>query len=253
MECGQSHPHGAEPGDVASCATPFIPLTNRDAVPSNVIDDCPIVGHAFVLARGVLVRRGLESLLRERGYVTGSGSGREEYQRFCASLGTRLDLLICDAAMAKSATVQQDSLCRPRRIIVVSSRHAPVDVLQWAPSNLCAWLRLHSDEAQVGRLLDSLHDCDTPREGRSLRCSTCPLPGTLRPTALPLSVRERAVFELIGRGLGPSEIGETLGVKVKTVESYRERIKQKLGVSSAAELIAVAIAWRNGSYPADAG
>ena len=40
------------------------------------------------------MRRGLESLLRERGYVTGSGSGREEYQRFCASLGKRLDLLI---------------------------------------------------------------------------------------------------------------------------------------------------------------
>ena len=58
-----------------------------------------------------------------------------------------------------------------------------------------------------------------------------------------LSNRELEVFRLIGEGLGVKEIAERLFLSVKTVETYRERIKEKLGIETAAELTQFAIQW----------
>ncbi len=58
-----------------------------------------------------------------------------------------------------------------------------------------------------------------------------------------LSDRELEVFELTGRGQGTREISERLHLSVKTVESYRARIKNKLNLASAAELMQHAVQW----------
>jgi len=58
-----------------------------------------------------------------------------------------------------------------------------------------------------------------------------------------LSDRELEVFELTGRGLGTRDIAERLHLSVKTVESYRARIKNKLALSTAPELIQHAVQW----------
>ncbi|WP_457653982.1 response regulator [Rhodocaloribacter sp.] len=58
-----------------------------------------------------------------------------------------------------------------------------------------------------------------------------------------LSDRELEVFELTGRGLGTREIAERLHLSIKTVESYRARIKNKLNLSNAAELMQHAVQW----------
>jgi DNA-binding CsgD family transcriptional regulator len=41
--------------------------------------------------------------------------------------------------------------------------------------------------------------------------------------------------------VGPSEIAEKLGLSVKTVETHRERIKEKLNLASGSELIRYAM------------
>ncbi len=58
-----------------------------------------------------------------------------------------------------------------------------------------------------------------------------------------LSDRELEVFELTGRGLGTREIAERLHLSIKTVESYRARIKNKLNLSNASELMQHAVQW----------
>jgi DNA-binding NarL/FixJ family response regulator len=58
-----------------------------------------------------------------------------------------------------------------------------------------------------------------------------------------LSDRELTVFRLIGDGHATHEIAEALGVSPKTVETYRERIKGKLGLASGSELVQRAVAW----------
>ena len=56
-----------------------------------------------------------------------------------------------------------------------------------------------------------------------------------------ISDRELQVFELIGTGHGSSTIAARLGVTVKTIESYCDRLKNKLCVPNAAELRQAAI------------
>jgi DNA-binding NarL/FixJ family response regulator len=56
-----------------------------------------------------------------------------------------------------------------------------------------------------------------------------------------LSDREVEVFRLIGNGLGTRQIAEMLHLSVKTVESHRAGIKQKLGLRSGIELVRQAV------------
>lgn len=58
-----------------------------------------------------------------------------------------------------------------------------------------------------------------------------------------LSDRELEVFELTGKGLSTKEIGQKLHISVKTVESHRANIKDKLQVDTANELMRHAVKW----------
>lgn len=58
-----------------------------------------------------------------------------------------------------------------------------------------------------------------------------------------LSDREIEVFQLVGRGLNSRAIAVRLNLGATTVDSYRARIKEKLGVKNAAELYQHAAQW----------
>jgi DNA-binding NarL/FixJ family response regulator len=58
-----------------------------------------------------------------------------------------------------------------------------------------------------------------------------------------LTDRELEVFELVGRGKTTSQISSDLNLTSKTVETYRGRIKVKLGLSNATELHQAALQW----------
>jgi len=58
-----------------------------------------------------------------------------------------------------------------------------------------------------------------------------------------LTDRELAVFELIGAGQTTREIGSRLRVGLTTVDTYRARIKEKLGLENAARLQCEATRW----------
>jgi DNA-binding NarL/FixJ family response regulator len=52
-----------------------------------------------------------------------------------------------------------------------------------------------------------------------------------------LSDREMHVFHLLGSGLGPNKIAHAMNLSVKTIETYRENIKHKLGLDSGKALV----------------
>src|ERR1700759_3493734 len=58
-----------------------------------------------------------------------------------------------------------------------------------------------------------------------------------------LTHRERDVFELIGQGLSTSAIATCLCLAPSTIETYRERMKTKLNLSTGLELNRFAILW----------
>ncbi len=61
-----------------------------------------------------------------------------------------------------------------------------------------------------------------------------------------LSNRELQVFNLIGQGLSTREIADKLNLSVKTIESHRLTIKDKLNIDSAMQLVRYAVRWTEG-------
>lgn len=58
-----------------------------------------------------------------------------------------------------------------------------------------------------------------------------------------LSDRELEVFRMIGQGLSTRDIAAQLHLSVKTIETYRAHIKDKLHIANAIELVRQAVQW----------
>jgi DNA-binding NarL/FixJ family response regulator len=58
-----------------------------------------------------------------------------------------------------------------------------------------------------------------------------------------LSNRELETFELLGQGLTTNQIAARLHLSAYTIDTYRRRIRQKLALQNAAELVNAAAQW----------
>lgn len=159
-----------------------------------------------------------------------------------ALLRQRPDLLVMDSPMA--AHVGAIPGIPDLRMLLLSKRAHPGAL----PSGVfvCGCIGTDDDLEKISNTLDIASRCTGPGAGRDV-CSQCPLTAAFTPVQrLPLSLRERQVFSLLGEGRGTSEIAATLSRSVKTIEAHRENIKRKLRLSNAFELIDAARRWRCG-------
>jgi DNA-binding NarL/FixJ family response regulator len=66
-----------------------------------------------------------------------------------------------------------------------------------------------------------------------------------------LTNRELEIFRLIGMGVRTADIAKKLNISTKTIETHRARIKAKLGIETASELVIQASSWvRDGQLKA---
>jgi DNA-binding NarL/FixJ family response regulator len=79
------------------------------------------------------------------------------------------------------------------------------------------------------------------RAGAESRPQAAAMPGA-PPDALPLTRRETEVLRLIAQGMTNREIGETLFISVRTVNTHRTNLMQKLDLHDTAGLVRCAIA-----------
>lgn len=88
--------------------------------------------------------------------------------------------------------------------------------------------KIHVSATIMERLLDRLH----------LRSDV-----STTPSVDLLTDRELEVFRLIGAGLSTREIAERMRLGIKTIGTYRDRVKQKLDIKTAVALIRRAVLW----------
>lgn len=58
-----------------------------------------------------------------------------------------------------------------------------------------------------------------------------------------LSDRELEVLQLLGRGMGTREVADALHLSMKTIETHRSHIKEKLGFTDSSKMIRFATDW----------
>lgn len=72
---------------------------------------------------------------------------------------------------------------------------------------------------------------------------------SLRSPVETLSDRELEVFQLLGQGIETRRVAQRLNVSIKTVQAYCARIKEKLQLANASELLREAVRWNDSQVP----
>lgn len=170
-----------------------------------------------------------------------------------------LDELQPDVAIVDIQLKHSDGLELVRRIKALDDR---VGILVWSvyPDKIYAERALNAGalgyinkEHTTGRIVEAIRHI---REGRiylseemSQHLLSSAIGGnrTLRQSPIEgLSDRELEVFRHIGQGRTTSEIAKLLHISPHTVDTHRQRIKEKLNLGSAGELAQSAIRWTLG-------
>jgi len=173
-----------------------------------------------------LVREGLARLLVEAGIeVVAAAQDGEEGARLARQ--HEPDLVLWDLAMPGGGVA---GLARLRqavpecRVLVITALDDPWLTAEVACAGADGFLAKGSSPPE---LVAAVRDCVRGR--------------TWLPSSPDLSPREEEVFALLAEGFPNREVARRLGISVKTVESHLERLKQKLGCGSTAELRARAL------------
>lgn len=197
-----------------------------------------------------VVRLGLRTLLEaDRDIdVIGEASDGQEAIEQCERLSP--DVIIMDLMMAgmDGLTATRELVARrPGVRILTLTMHAEDDYL--IPLLEAGAAGYIMKDAASSDLLEAVR---TVAAGRTfVRQSAAQLLATgwarratqsqQRATYETLSRRERDVFQLLAHGYAASQVAERLSISVKTVDTYRRRVNEKLGLSERAEYIRLAL------------
>lgn len=169
---------------------------------------------------------------------------------------------LCAAEATAERTAAATDRLRPTLLVLATEfrstlkriRHQPRVLLlsphayageEDSPTHTCAFSSETDPFDKLTETLRRIADCGQPRIGSGF-CAACTLKASFQPPDLPLSPREREVFERIAAGRPTGQIAAQLGISVKTVESHRDNIKNKLGLSNGTALTEAALLWRRG-------
>ncbi len=202
----------------------------------------------FLADDHTIVRDGLRYLLeaQENIRVVGEAADGREAVRKVKTL--QPDIVIMDIFMAELNGIEAAAqICRERpstRVIMLSMQSSSESILRALKAGASGYLLKES----AGReLVNAIHDVHAGRRYLSSKVSDQVIGAYLNKTEeirdplAALSRREREVLQLVVEGKTSAEIADTLFLSVKTVETYRSRLMQKLGIRDIPALIKFAI------------
>jgi DNA-binding NarL/FixJ family response regulator len=205
-----------------------------------------------------LVRAGLRALLRDIAGVTivaEADNGRDAV-RLASELTP--DLAIMDISMKElngiEAAAQMKAQSPATRVLILSMHTTEEFVRRALKAGAAGYLVKDSAPLELTMAIEAVMRGETylsPRVSKSL------LSGLVDGRAAPggssldgLTPRQREVLQLVAEGRSTKEIAFALEVSVKTVETHRAALMERLGIRDTASLVVYAV--RNGLVSAEA-
>lgn len=205
----------------------------------------------FIVDDHPLVREWLAALLRQQPHLTLCGEAETSGAALMAMLSDPPDVAIVDLSLKNSSgldLIKELTEHLPGTQAIVLSMH---DEDFYAERALRAGARGYvTKQEATDRILEAIRTVQAGRlfasppllarlNAKMLGRNPPPPAGSVET----LSDRELDVFRRLGHGQTTRQISSALGLSIKTVQVYCARIKEKLTLTSAAELVREAVRW----------
>jgi two-component system response regulator NreC len=205
-------------------------------------DATPALIRVVIADDHAVVRRGLRTVLAQHGDVEVVAEAADlDSARRCV-LGHRPDVLVLDLNMPEGSTLGAIPELRARspqtQIVVLTMQDEPAYARQAIKAGALAYVLKEAAETELVEAVRRAAHGDSylnPRLGA--RVAAEPPPGP--PGGL--SARELEVVRWVALGYTNSEIADALFLSVRTVETHRAHIQQKLRLGSRAALVRFAL------------
>ena len=215
--------------------------TDTDKAKIVIVDDHPIV------------RQGLKELINHENDLTVCGQAGDAHQAIKIIKSLSPDMVIVDITLKEKngmELIKDIKVQYPNLPVLALSMHDETlyaerairagargyIMKQQATEKVVAAIRkvlkgeVYISERMVAKVMGKLAGVKTETSVSPLDC---------------LSDRELEVFLMIGKGHGTRQIARKLHLSIKTIETYRSHIKEKLNFGDSTELLQYAIQWVN--------
>ena len=213
------------------------------------MSDCSIL----LVAHEPLMRLGLRHFLIHEMSLrrcTEAATAHEALDAQAAHHPALVVLASCGASGEAARLIRDLRRCRAdQRVLVVGRAAEPDHVRRVLQAGALGYVTSLDDLAELriavaSVMSGSLHVSKSSAAGVMTEWRGGPNAARQEGTELSLgtlSDRELEVFRLVGRGLGCKEIAAALHISVKTVETHKMRMKEKLGLTTASQLLRLAM------------
>lgn len=191
-----------------------------------------------------LFRLGVETLLSREADLEVVGTAASVAEAVALAEQHQPDVVVCDVLLPEEsgiALARRLLSQRPTRILGLSVLDEPIRIAEMMRAGATGFaLKVQTIE----EIVDAIRDAAAGR--RYLAPSIRDQVEQLTSNTLPLerlTNREREVFGFLVNGESNAEIGERLGIAVRTVDTHRQRVLKKLDAHSIADLVRLAARW----------
>lgn len=199
-----------------------------------------------------IVREGLTEMINHEDDLAVCGTAEEMNQSLDQIEKLRPDLVVLDISLRGSNGIEvlkNIKVRYPKLLVLVLSMH---DETLYALRALRAGaagyiMKQEPAERVLSSIRQVLNGEISLSENMEKKMMKQLIGGRAARTGSPLedlSDRELEVFRLIGKGYSTRQIAEELHLSIKTIESHRAHIKEKLNLKNAMELVQHAIQWQ---------
>ncbi len=242
--------------------TGVVPVESPDALAAALLSDStrrrgarftgePI--RVAVLDRHQLLRQALTALLARdpRIHLVGDSCALEQCIDYAKHRAAQVVLLSAepdDAVVLRQITALSTLPLGPH-VIVLNGEQRPETVLDAFRAGAFGYLPWSASGAELIEAIEMVADGMSYVLPTTAKALATGLRTPSQPAAVAavgsqldvLSARERTVLERIARGFSGPEVAVQLGITVKTVDTYRHRIHEKLGVHHRSDYVRIAL------------
>ncbi len=227
-------------------------------MPSNTLESPPVAVQTAIAQRKILIvddhpvfRHGIAALISAEKDLTVCGEAESAPAALDVMRRLKPDLAVLDISLQGTNGIELIKLMRseqPRLPVLILSMHdESLYALRALRAGAKGYLMKAEAMTQVVNALRKVLNGEiyvSPRFSERLIFKAIQsLEGGMGSPVDKLSDRELEVLQLLGKGFGTREIANELHLSVKTIETHRAHIKEKLGFKDAGEMVRFAIDW----------